>query len=157
MKKIIIGIIGFIIGIGVSIFLEGFFREQIQNIFQWTTSNRIMFIGKNFYIMSSAFYYLSFGITILIFSLTNFNNKTNKILKNGVMMILIFGVLLFGISAIDANLKVIECTACIDGIRKLHWNDINYGTILGISAIISILPSLIKIIMNRKKPAYNNS
>jgi len=157
MKKTIIGILGLIIGLGISIFCESFFRELIQNIFRWTTSNRIIFVGKNFYIFSSYFYYLSFGISIWIFSLTNFKNETDTVLKNGIIMILIFGLLLFGISAIDANLKVIECTACIDGIRKLHWNDINYGTILGISAIISILPSLIKIIMNRKKPAYNNS
>jgi hypothetical protein len=47
-------------------------------------------------------------------------------------------------------LKIIECTACVDGIRKLNWNGINYGLIIGTSAIISIIPSLIKIIRTKK-------
>ncbi|WP_298343029.1 hypothetical protein [uncultured Algibacter sp.] len=76
-------------------------------------------------------------------------------LKNGILSLLIFGILLIGISAIDANMKIIECTACNDGIRKLHWNEINYGLIIGMSVIISIIPNLIRIIKRTKKPAYN--
>ena len=76
-------------------------------------------------------------------------------LKVGIINIIIFGILLIGISTINANLKVIECTACDDGIRKLNWNEINYGLIIGTSIIISIIPNLIRIIKRRKKPAYN--
>ena len=88
-------------------------------------------------------------------TLENLNAKLTQLLKNGLISILIFGILLIGISAIDANFKIVECTACDDGIRKLHWNEINYGLIIGVSAIISIIPSLIRIIKLRKKPVYN--
>ena len=83
------------------------------------------------------------------------SSELTQMLKSGILNFLIFGIILIGISAVDANLKVIECTACNDGIRKLHWNEINYGLIIGISIIISIIPNLIRIIKRTKKPAYN--
>ena len=149
-KKIIFGILAFIIGIGISIFSYSFFREQIQSIFLWSTSNRIRFTGKNFYLFGSNFYYLSIGISFLVLTLENLNKRLKEIFKNGTICLLPFGISLIGISAIDANIKVIECTACDDGIRNLHWNGINYGLIIGTSAIITIIPSLIKIIRTKK-------
>ena len=71
------------------------------------------------------------------------------------MTLLIFGIALFGISALDANMKIIECTACDDGIRKLHWNEIKYGNILGASSILSIIPSGILLIKKWKKDRIN--
>lgn len=149
-KKIIFGILAFIIGIGISLFSYSFFREQIQIIFLWSTSNRIKFTGKNFYLFGSNFYSLSIGISFFVLTLENLNQRLTVISKNGIMYLLTFGISLIVISAIDANIKVIECTACDDGIRSLHWNGINYGLIIGTSAIISIIPSLVKIIRTKK-------
>lgn len=156
IKKIILGILVFIIGIVIAYYSESFFRGIIQDIFKWSTSDKIQFVGKNFFVFSNKLYFLTFGIGFLILTLENLNVKLTQLLKNGLMSILIFGILLIGISAIDANLKIVECTACDDGIRKLHWNEINYGLIIGVSAIISIIPSLIRIIKLLKKPVYNN-
>ena len=41
---------------------------------------------------------------------------------------------------------IIECTACDDGTRELNSKEIDNGMIIGISVIISIIPSLIKVI-----------
>jgi len=150
-KIIIIGIVAFVIGILIAFYSEGFFRKQIQELYQWSTSNRIHFVGKNFYIFGNGFHYLSFGLTFSLFVLTNWNKKTNLIIKNGILTLLIFGIVLFGISVLDANMKIIECTDCNDGIRKLHWNEIKYGNILGISSILSIIPSGIMLLRERKK------
>jgi hypothetical protein len=155
-KRIIFGILAFIIGIGISLFSYSFFREQIQNIFLWSTSNRIRFTGKNFYLFGSNFYSLSIGISLLVLTLENLNQRLAGIFKNGIICLLTFGISLIGISAIDANIKVIECTACDDGMRSLHWNGINYGVIIGISAIISIIPSLIKTIKRTKKASVQH-
>lgn len=144
-KKIIAGIIAFIIGFGIALYSESFFREIIQDIFRWSTSDKIKFVGKNMYIFSDKTYYIGIGIIPLILTIENLNKKPTEFLKNGTICLLIFGISLIGISAIDANIKVAECTACDDGIRKLHWNGINYGLIIGLSAIISIIPSLIRI------------
>ncbi len=144
------GILVFLIGIGIAYYSESFFRSLIQDIFRWSTSDKIKFAGKNFYLFSNKLYSLTFGIGFLIVTLENLNQKLTQILKNGIVSILVFGILLVGISATDATIKVVECTGCEDGIRKLHWNEINYGLIIGLSAIISIIPSLIRIIKRRK-------
>ncbi|UMB61421.1 hypothetical protein MHL31_04255 [Lutibacter sp. A80] len=154
-KKITFGILAFIIGIGIAFYSESFFRGVIQDIFKWSTSDKIKFIGKNFYVFSNKFYFITFGIGLLILTLENLNQELTQMLKNGILSILIFVIILIGISAVDANMKIIECTACNDGIRKLNWNEINYGMILGTSVIISIIPNLIRIIKRTKKPAYN--
>ena len=151
IKKGVIGIITFACGIGISLYSYSFFREQIQNVFQWTTFNGIQFTGKNFYIFSTNFYYASFGIAFLIFYLANSKSNLKRVIKNGITSILIFIVLVFGISAIDANLKLAQCTVCGNGVLKLHWNGINYGLILGLSIMLSIIPSLISIFRNRIK------
>ena len=155
IKKIIIGTLGFIIGIVLAYYSESFFRGIIQDIFKWSTADKIQFFGKNFYVFSNKLYFLTFGTGLLILTIENLNVKITQVLKNGIISLLIFGVLLIGISATDANFKIMECTACDDGIRKLHWNEINYGLIIGSSTIISIIPCLIRIIKGRKKPVYN--
>ncbi|RZS90764.1 hypothetical protein [Aquimarina brevivitae] len=151
IKKIILGILAFGIGFGIALYTESFFREIIQDIFKWSTSDKIKFVGKNIYIFSDKTYCIALGIMPLILTLENLNKKPTEFLKNGIICLMVFGISLIGISAIDANIKVVECTACDDGIRKLHWNGINYGLIIGSSAIISIIPSLIRIIKRTKK------
>ncbi|MDG4714885.1 hypothetical protein [Winogradskyella marincola] len=151
IKKVLIGIIGFIIGMAIGFYFEGFFRGMIQDIFRLATSDKIQFVGKNISIFSDRTFEYVLGFAIMIFLLENSNLKPKRILKNIMFCLLIFGISLIGISAIDANIKVAECTACDDGIRKLHWNGINYGLIIGTSAIISIVPSLIRIIKRTKK------
>ncbi|SHJ42556.1 hypothetical protein SAMN04488007_0294 [Maribacter aquivivus] len=150
-KKIIFGIIAFIIGFGIALYSESFFREIIQDVFKWSTSDKIKFVANNMYIFSDKTYYITLGIVPLILTLENLNKKMTTFLKNGIICLLIFGISLVTISVIDANIKIAECTACDDGIRKLHWNGINYGLIIGASAIISIVPSLIRIIKRTKK------
>ncbi|CAM1343553.1 conserved membrane hypothetical protein [Tenacibaculum amylolyticum] len=151
IKYIFIGIISFIIGITIAVLSYSFFRTQIQNIFLWSTSNQIRFIGKNFYFFASNFYYISFGITFLYFSINTIHQEIKIILKNIILRTLIFIVFIILISSLYANLKVIECTACENGIRSIHWNEINYDFILGISILSSNIISIIDFIKSRKK------
>ena len=151
IKKLLIIIVTLIVGLITSYLLEGFFREQIQRIFKWATSDHIKFIGKNFYIFSGLFYYLSFAVSFAAFGILNFNQPFKRIINNGLIGIFIFILSVIGISSFDANLKVIECTACQDGIRKLQWNEINYDLILGISALLFIIPSLVWKLKKQRK------
>lgn len=145
IRKIIFGVIAYITGITIAYYSESFFRGIIQDIFIWSTTNKIQFIGKNFFVFSSKLYYLAFGIWFVILTFESLEKKFTKVLKNGMFSLIIFWISIIGISAIDANLKVLECTACDDGIRRLHWNTINYNQIMAMSVIISLIPSLIKI------------
>ena len=145
IRKIIFGVIAYTTGITIAYYSESFFRGIIQDIFIWSTTNKIQFIGKNFFIFSNKLYYLVFGIWFIILTFENLEKKFTKVLKNGILSLIIFWISLIGISIIDANVKVLECTACDDGIRKLRWNVINYNQIMTMSVIISLVPSLIKI------------
>tara|TARA_Y100000385_G_scaffold103891_1_gene107502 strand:+ start:217 stop:693 length:477 start_codon:yes stop_codon:yes gene_type:complete len=148
--KVIIGLVFFLIGIGLSIFLESFLRSTVLDLYQWSTNNGIQFVGKNFYLFASPVYYAGFGITFLLLALDLFAKPISKITINSVIAILVFVIMLTGICTIDANLKVVECTACDDGIRQLRYNEVNYGLIVGVSIITAAIPSLIRIIKNRK-------
>ncbi len=149
IKKIGIGILGLIIGIIIGYYLESFFRNTIQDIFRLTTSDKIRFVGKNISIFSDRTFTYIIGLGISIFLLANWNLNPSLILKNLIRCLLIFGISIFGISAIYANLKVIECIACDDGILKIHWNGINYGLIIMASVIISTVPSIITLIKRK--------
>jgi hypothetical protein len=150
IKRILIRIVFFILGFGIAIFSDSFFRQLIQDLFQWTTNNGIQFGGKDFHLFGNPIYFTSFGLAFLIFSIANKKTKIQKIVLNGIILILIFGILLIGISALNANLKIIECTACRNGIRRLGYNEINYGLILATSTLLSIIPNLIVILKNRR-------
>ena len=151
IKRILIGTAYFVIGFGIAVYADSFFRQLIQGLFQWTTNNGIQFGGKDFYLFGNPIYFTSFGLVFLIFSIANKKEKIQKVVLNGIVLIIIFGILLIGISALNANLKIIVCTACDNGIRRLGYNEINYGVILATSALLSIIPSLIMIFKNRKK------
>ena len=156
IKKIVLGILGFVIGMSIGFYFGSSFRNIIQDIFRFTTSDKIHFVGKNIFIFSDRTFEYVLGLALAIFLLSNLNLKLKQIFKNIILCLLIFGLSIFVMSAIDANLKVAACTSCENGIRTLHWNEINYGLIISISGIISIIPSLIRMLKQIKKPAANN-
>lgn len=144
---------GSILGMAIAFLSYSFFREQIQQVFRWATFDRIDFIGKNFYFFADPFYYISFGITLTLFALANKRKSLNRIVKNAILLILVFAIFVFGISAINANAEIAACTACEDKIRVLHWNAVNYELILGGSALLSLMLSLVFTLRNRKSIA----
>ncbi|MFI1742844.1 hypothetical protein [Thalassobellus sediminis] len=143
IKKVFIGIVGFILGMSIGFYFESFFRGIIQDIFKFSTSDKIQFVGKNISIFSDRTFEYILGFALMTFLLANIGLKTKRILKNAILCLLIFGISIFLISAINANLKVVQCTACDNGIVKIHWNNINFGLTIGLSAIFSIVPSII--------------
>ena len=141
--------IALVLGMAIAYLLYSFFREQIQHVYRWATFDRIDFIGKNFFLFANHFYYISFAITLTIFAQVNKNNSAKQIIKNVILLILIFAVSVIGISAINANAEIAACTTCGDGIRILHWNAVNYELILGVSALLSVLAIKIPAFRNR--------
>lgn len=131
---------------GCGFYFEGFFREVIQDIFRFTTFDKIQFVGKNISLFNDRTFEYILGISLMIFFQANIEIKPKWILKNVILYLLIFGISIFLISAINANLKVIQCTVCDDGILKIRWNDINFGLTIGLSSILSIVPSILTLI-----------
>ena len=87
----------------------------------------------------------------MIFSVANKKVELVKIIRNGIVLVLIFGIALIVINLFSAKQKIIECAICNEGIRRLRYNEFDYGLILAICAVLSIIPSLIRIIKNQKK------
>ncbi|TYA70021.1 hypothetical protein [Seonamhaeicola marinus] len=151
IKGISLVVLSFIAGFSIAFFFESFLRGTIQDIFRLSTSNKIHFYGKNMFIFSDRLFKYFLGLSILIFIYANLRKNFKNIITNTLICLFIFGIAIFLISAIDANIKVLECTNCKDGIRGLHWTDINYDFIIGASAIISTIPYLVRITKHLKK------
>ncbi len=150
IKKIGFGIVFSIIGMAIAIFLTSFFRNQIQLLFQLTTHGRIQYFGKDFYLFLSPLYYISFTISIIMLGMANLTLNFKLILKNVLIWIGIFTIMLIIVCTIATNFKIIGCTTCDDGILVMRYNEINYTVILSISAVFASIPSILKI-SNQKK------
>ena len=142
--KIALGLFLFIMGVVLSIVLESFLGNLVRNLYVWTTKGGIQLVGKNFYLFADLVYYVGFGISLSLVAL-----EKRLLLKNTlrrlVIWLIIFMTSVIVICAVDAHLKLIECTACNDGIRKLPYSAINYGLILGVSALVGGIPSMVRL------------
>lgn len=151
MKKVIVGLLVFLAGIIFSACFDTYFRNLIQDLFIRTTHNKIQFFGKNFQFFSATYYYITFGLSFLFFWLLNRKYRIKKGLINLAFFTLMFFVFLLIVCALYANLKVIECTNCTDGIRRIHYNGIPYNLILSSCMIFSIITLFIKEKVFKKK------
>lgn len=150
IKKIGVSIVLLVLGLIISVLAESKLRLLIQALFKSLTNNVIHFYGKDFHLFASPYYYLSFGLLLLVawFSWNGFILK-QKILY-GLVTALIFFVSIIVISWLNSNAMIIECTACNDGTRGIHYNDINYDAIIIGSLFLSMIPSGIRLMRRRK-------
>ena len=150
IKKIGVSIVLLVLGLIISVLAEPKLRLLIQTLFKSLTNNAIHFYGKDFHLFASPYYYLSFGLLLLVawFSWNGLTSK-QKILY-GLMTTLIFFVSIISISWLNSNAMIIECTACNDGTRGIHYNDINYDGIIIGSLFLSMIPSGLRLVRRRK-------
>lgn len=156
VKKIGIGFFTFALGLATSIFVESGLRRLIQTLFKILTSNAIHFYGKDFHLFASSYYYLSFGLLFLIIWIFWNGLSTKGKIANGLMTLVIFFISIVMLSWWGSMAKIVACTACNDGTRGIHYNDVNYDAIIAISLLISILPTgfrQIKMLMEKAASA----
>ncbi len=149
IKKSILAIVSFLTGVLVAHFVEGFFRKQIQNIFEWSTFNVISLYGGDYYPNLNIYYLITFGITFAIFAISNFKNKSSQIFKNLIISILIFLISFVVLTSIDANVKIIEPSSYENEVVKWRRSSIVYYTPLIVFIFLASIPSLIKLIKKR--------
>ena len=151
IKKILLAIIALMTGFTIALYSDSFLRFKVRDIYLFSTSNKIEFIGKDFFFFNNVSYYIALGATFLILYLANLTSTITLFLRNSCIAIFIFIITLIALSAIDANLKLIQCTACDNGIKELKRNDIKYSLLILSALFASIIPSLIQLIKNRVK------
>ena len=139
IKKISIFLLVLGVSYIISLLLDSYLRKQIFDLYKWTTKNKIIFTGKGFYFFPSICFVISFTISLSILVLNLINNK-HQVIKNIILWFIIFIFSTIIISAIHANILVIECTSCESGIRKISYYKVKYGLILAISSFLSLTP-----------------
>lgn len=122
----------------------------VPDLYQFTTNDRIQFVGKHFTFFAHPIYYIGFGLTYALLALDLFAKPIRKIVVSVVIWVLVFAIVLINICAFDAHFKLMQCTACNDGTRQLQYYEVNAGLILGVAAIIAGIPSLVRIVKSMK-------
>ncbi|MHC2990128.1 hypothetical protein OB13_00420 [Pontibacter sp. HJ8] len=155
-KETVIGLLVFLLGIGVAVLLESNLRIFIQNLYRNLSGQVIYFTGKDFNLFASPFYYFGFGFLILALWVGTSKTGFKGNLTFWLLTVITFLVALIIITYIDINFKLAECTACTDGRRGLRYNDINYDFTIVLSIVVALIPSIVRIRAKRKMPSPNH-
>jgi hypothetical protein len=147
LKKIVVGVtllLTFFLALMASFIFEERYRSVIRFLYETLSEGKISFLMPakfmhfaSFEFMVSFALFVSFWVFLLI----------KKISKQRIIQ-LGLGIVLFIISTIiisyfDSIGKLVQCTACNDGTRKLHIDDIRYDLIFMISLFMAIVPVLV--------------
>ena len=161
IKAIILLILVFISTVIVSFYFENIYRVFVRHLFNFYQGDKIKFVGKNFHLFASQYLLIAFGLFCVLLTMLLYGQS-----KKGRVAYLSLTIILFFISTIvttyiDSTGYVVECTACQDGVRSLHYNAINYDFHFITSLIVGLLPLLWTFLKKQiskrrqKKPAYN--
>lgn len=124
---------------------------MIRSLYQWSTDNAFRFYGKDFIINLNRLYYLAFGLAAS--SIWYFYRDVRfraQIKWTGILLSLFFATLTI-CSSLDAQMRIVACTMCDDGIMHLRWNDINYHLLIEISLLVMVAPLAFIILKKRMK------
>jgi len=137
-KAILSLVIIFLLAAVFSFYYEDSYRAFVRCCYKFFQGNKINFIGKNFHLFASSQFLLSSELygTVLTFLL--YKRSCRR------LVFFFFSLLIFFASTIisayfDSTFKIIECTACADGVRNLHFNAISYDAYYTGSLVASLL------------------
>lgn len=136
----------------IGIFSEDSLHQIVRHLYESLTYNKISFDLPKFdlYFFSVPFI-ISLG-TYFIILLYLFGRQTPRQRFINSFLTLIFIVSSFLLHCyFDANIKLIECTACDDGTRVLWYYDINYTKIFITTLLTSLIPCVWTEIKSRRK------
>ena len=151
-KNIFAGIFIFLFGVIISIIIDDSLRTIIQHLYRTLTNDSIYFFGKSLYLFPNPLQVLAIGFWIFVFWKNNLTLNLKQKIINGFWVIGLFTITLILLIFIDGNLKVMQCTMCDDGRVGISHSDINYGVLIFLSLLVSVLPTWIKgMIKSRKK------
>ncbi len=132
----------FIASIYCSFYFEALYRKIIRYLYVTLSNGDISFITpkKDFHFASGEFV-LSFGIFMIALCFLAYRQTAKQRFVNIALTLFLLVASTFIHSYFGSLFKIIECTACSDGERELHYNDINYDAIFISSLILSVIPA----------------
>lgn len=152
IKIVIISLIILYCSAYFAFYFEESYRKLIRYLYELFTQNKISFIHpRKYFHFASGEFVSTFALFILsiIYLLRKHTKKQNII--NLFLGILILATSTFIICYVDSFLKLAECTTLENGERILNYDDLNYDILFISSLILTISPSIITEIRNRKK------
>jgi uncharacterized membrane protein len=145
----------FIASIYLAFFYDEIYRKIIRHLFSFFTNGKLTFFTPKKYLHFASGEFVSvFGIFITTSCFLLYRQKNRQKIINILFSLFIIITLTMTICYCDSNLKLIECTACNDGTRKIYYNDINYAFIFITSLVFGIIPTVwteIRNYLKRKK------
>jgi hypothetical protein len=150
-KVVLKSFLAFIIGVGLIILFDYKLQRLIREIYIIALGDKIKFFGKYFYFFASEKILLSFGLLALFFFRLNNKKQFAKLIKSVLVFIATFFVLLFIITYLKAKLNYIECTACEEGVLRMQFKSVKYDSIIILSSIFALLPSLIQFLLSKRR------
>ena len=151
MKKVLLITLAIILAGFVALYLEDDYNRFIRNLYSWSSIGRIEFHGKDFRIFPGLLFTGSVAILFIAITIENLSSPLRVIIKRILVSLIIIIVSAVFFSTIDAWLKIIQCTACDDGILSLRKNEIKYSMIFSFSVLVTLLIMLIRTLRYNKR------
>lgn len=142
IKTIFLLLLVFCFAMLTAFFFEENYNAFVRQLFKAFQGNKIQFVGKGFQLFASWYFLIAFGLFSVLLTLLLYGHINKIRLIHLSLTILLFSFTTIATSFIDSTGYVVECTACQDGIRSLHYSDVNYDFHFIISLLFGLLPLL---------------
>jgi hypothetical protein len=161
LKNILLVLLVFVLTVVAAFYFENSYRVLVRHFFKVFQGDKIEFVGKDFHLFASPYMLVAFGLFCVLLTVSLYGLKTKRKIVYFGLTIMLFFITTFVTSYIDSLGYVIECTACQDGVRSLHYNEINYDFHFIASLVVGLLPLLWTFLKKQiskrrqRKHAYN--
>lgn len=151
----------FVLTITLAFYYENSYRVLVRYFFNLFQGDKIKFIGKNFHLFASPYFVVAFGLFSVFFAIFFRGQSKKERFMYSALTIILFFITTMATTYLDSKFKIIECTACQDGVRSLHYNAVDYDFHFITSLVVGLLPLLWTFLKNQiskrrqGKPAYN--
>ena len=163
IKFILFLLLVFALTITLAVYYENSYRVLVRFFFKYFQGDKIKFIGKNFHLFASPYFVVSFGLFSVLLTMLLYGQSNRRKFIYLFLTIALFFITTIATTYIDSFGKVVDCTACLDGVRSLHFNAVNYDFHFITSLVVGLLPLLWTFLKRQiskrrqRKPAYNKS
>src|SRR5215203_1795400 len=142
IKIIFLLLLVFALTITLAVYFENSYRVLVRFFFISFQGDKIKFIGKNFHLFASPYFVVTFGLLSVLLTMLLYGQSNKRRFVYLFLTIVLFFITTIATTYIDSFSKVVECTACQDGVRSLHYNAVNYDFHFITSLLVGLLPLL---------------
>lgn len=147
--RILMPMLLFFVAVFLAFLFEGSYRQFVRHIMLFVSDGKIQFFGKNFHLFPGNAFLAAFGLFVPLYFMTIISIRKGR-LRKLMYSICIFLIVSFAIIYFDSSRLLTECTACDDGIRKIHYNHLPYNAYFIISLSVTYLYLVIAFLLERK-------